>query len=173
VAALDKALSLSSDQKTKIEAIQKKLADDQRAIAPQAGGQSDPAARQKRGELSAAAVKDIEAILTADQKAKWPEIQKQYSALRGAGIPLEVVSDLKLSADQIQKIQAVEADAQKAMEAARQGGNVDRQAMAQLRQESQKKATDILTADQKTIVTKYEEAHPRPNRRRQANPPIV
>ena len=76
VAALDKALTLSADQKTKIEAIQKKAQDDLRALAPQPGAQPDPAARQKRGEINAAATKDIEALLKDDQKTKVADLLK-------------------------------------------------------------------------------------------------
>ncbi len=177
-AALEKPLSLTADQKTKIEAIQKKYAEDSRALAPQAGGQPDPAARQKRTELSAQATKDIEAVLKEDQKAKVPDLLKQLGGLSGAGIPLEVVGDLKLTADQTKKIEAVETDSQKAMAELRQGAGAggDRQAMAQkmreMRQASQQKVMDILTADQKAIVTKYQQEHPRQNRRRPGNPPV-
>src|SRR5262245_6461951 len=71
MAALDAAVKLNADQKTKIQAIQDKLRKDTEGLRPQAGGgQPDPANRGKLRELNQKAVEEIQALLTQEQKDK-------------------------------------------------------------------------------------------------------
>lgn len=120
--------------------------------------------------LNEKANSSIEAALTSSQKSKVPGLMKEFQALRGARIPLEVAADLKLTPDQIKRIEAVSEEQSKKMRDAFQGAGQggDRQAMMErfrtMRQENQQKVDAILTADQKAAVKKYEDAHPRPQR---------
>lgn len=180
VEALAKSLSLSANQKTQIEAIQTKHREETRALFPQGGGRggggggADPNAFQANMEkirgMNEQATKDIEAVLNSGQKAKLPGLMKEFTALRGARIPFEVATELKLSPDQLKRIEAVSAEQQKAMRDAFQnaGQGGDRRAMMEkfraMRQENQQKIEAILTADQKAAIKKYEDAHPRPQR---------
>src|SRR5262249_13568680 len=93
-----------------------------------------------------------------------PGVMKEFQALRGARIPLEVSADLKLTPDQVKKIEAVSDEQQKKMQAAFQGGGGDRNAFRAMREETQQKVDAILTADQKAAVKKYEDAHTRQGR---------
>src|SRR5437763_112443 len=72
------------------------------------------------------ASKEIEAVLTPAQKTKLPGVLKQLEAARGAGIPLEVVSDLKLAPDQWKKLEVISKEAtakrQQMMQGAAAGG---------------------------------------------------
>jgi Spy/CpxP family protein refolding chaperone len=224
VEALAKSLSLTGEQKTKIEAIQTKHREEMRAMFPQGGrggfggpgggaagarpggpgapggsgggapgagagarpggpgGPSgpgggggrgfgaDPALMEKIRAASTKTTASIEAVLNSAQRVKVPGLVKEFQALRGARIPLEVAADLKLTPDQIKKIEAVSDDQRKKMLEVFQGGGPggDRNAMAEkfraMRTENQQKIEAILTADQKAAVKKYEDAHPRPQR---------
>ncbi len=125
---------------------------------------------EKLRGMNAKATASIEAVLTAPQKTKVPGLVKEFQALRGARIPLEVAADLKLTPDQIKRIEAVSDEQRKKMQAAFQGAGQggDRTAMREkfqaMRTENQQKIEAILTADQKAAVKKYEDAHPRPQR---------
>ncbi len=175
---MDTVLKLDADQKTKITDIQAKYKEDAKAFtpaAPVAGAPpADPAARQemmqKRGAAVAQADKDIQAVLTDDQKKLIPDLNKATQTLRTVGIPVEVVGDLKLTDPQAAKMTTIADDSQKEMMAkmteARQGGNVDRAAMMQMMQDATKatheKARLVLTSSQRTKLDAYLKDHPQP-----------
>ena len=85
VDALDAILKLTPDQKTKITAIREKLTNDTRGLQ-QPGQPPNP----KVGELRTQATKDIEAVLTDEQKMKWTEARKDLgdsaTKTRGSGV---------------------------------------------------------------------------------------
>lgn len=153
VAALDSALKLTGEQKTKIKAIHDKLAEEMKGARPAPGSPPDPAAMQKLRDLNQQAVKDIEAILTDDQKAKLPDTIKELGALRNAGIPLEVVGDLKLTADQKTKIAAIAKEAQDKV--SNLTPEERRAKMRETMQESRDKTMALLTDAQKKVITKF------------------
>jgi Spy/CpxP family protein refolding chaperone len=164
VAALDAALKLTDDQKKKITAIQEKFAADSKPLRPMPGGQADPANRQKLGELRTAANGEIEAVLTAEQKTKLPEVVQEISGLQQVGIPTGVIGELKLTADQKTKIAEI---AKAAAEQLRGLSQEDRQTKGrEIRTDASTKVQAILTADQKTAIEKWNKEHPRPGRNR-------
>jgi Spy/CpxP family protein refolding chaperone len=59
--------------------------------------------------------KDIEAILTADQKKKLPALIEEVTDLRMVGIPAEALADLNLTPDQKKKLRAQAAELKKLM----------------------------------------------------------
>ena len=96
IGTLDYVVTLKEDQKTKITEIQAKLKDEQKAAA------GDNA---KRRELSTKAVADIDAILTDEQKAKLKEHTPGLRLLaQSRAIPLAVLPDVKLTAEQRDKL---------------------------------------------------------------------
>jgi hypothetical protein len=122
----------------------------------------DPAIFEKLRGMNQKATADIEAVLNSSQKAKLPGVMKEFQALGSARIPFGVVPELKLTADQGKRLQAVGDEQEKKRQAL--VGGTDRNAFRALREETQQKVEAILTADQKATVKKYEDAHPRPGR---------
>lgn len=159
--ALDAAIKLKADQKTKIQAIQDKLRTDSQAFRPQPGSPPDPANRDKMRELNQKAIADIQAILTTEQKDKLKTTMAEMGTLRSVGIPLALAGSLKLSDDQKKKIADVAKEIREKMQNGGQG--VDRRA---LMQEGRTKVEAILTADQKAAIEKYNKEHPRQGGRR-------
>ena len=156
VGVLAHELKLTDDQKTKITDIQTKFAEDMKAAtAAAAGGQVD---RQAMGEKRTQATKDIEAVLTDDQKAKLPEVLKTLGVYNTVGIPVGALPDLKLTADQKTKIAEIGKEATEKMTAARQaaqgGGDpqAGRDAMMAARKDATDKVTALLTDTQKTAL---------------------
>ncbi len=177
VAYMDSYLKLTGEQKSKITEIQAKYKEDSKGLMPAPGAQGaqvDPQARrdamQKRMEMMTQADKDLQAVLTDDQKKLIPELNKGMQTFRSLGIPVEVVGDLKLTDTQMEKLNTLSADSQKEMmtkmQEARQNANGDRTAMMQMMQDAQKatheKARLILTTSQRTKLDAYLKDHPQP-----------
>lgn len=115
IEALAAGLRLSDDQSSRIQAIQADVRKQRESLMPRRGPGSDggppdfEAMRANFDKLRAAeqkANKDIEASLTDAQKKALPALLKQLDAWREADIPVELYGDLKLTADQQQKIDA-------------------------------------------------------------------
>ena len=157
VKALDTALKLSDDQKTKITAIQDKYRTDAQALRPAQGAQPDPANREKLRDLSTKANSDIEAILTKEQNDKVKDTLKELTSLARAGIQPALALEQNLTADQKTKIAAIAADVQQKT----QGGGDRRAAM----EEARTKVDAILTTEQKAARDKFMAERGR-NRRR-------
>ncbi len=174
ISVLDTYLKLTADQKTKIGAIQTQYKADVKALMPapaDAGAAPDPQARRdmmmKQREVSTKADTDIKAVLTDDQTKMVPDMTKELTAFRGAGIPVEVMGDMKITADQKTKITTISTDSQKDMQAKFQeaqanGGQVDQQAMQDLRKATHEKIMAVLTPSQKTMLETYLKDHPQP-----------
>lgn len=173
VATLDKLLSLTPDQKTKVTAIHDKLLSDLKAATPpataqpaqpgQRGQRPDPAVRQKRMELTTAANKEIEALLTDEQKKKLPDVGEEVSAVTSTGAPQGMVGELKLTPDQKKKIAEIQKEMRDKRTALSSLTPEERRAKgAELRQERQTKIDALLTPDQKASIEKYNKEHPRP-----------
>lgn len=168
------ALTLTDDQKTKIEAIQMKLQTDSRAARqPDASGQRpDRTAMQaKMTELNDGAKKDIEAVLTPAQQKKEASVIQAAEIYNNVRFPLPVVPDLKLTADENAKIAPIAGDAKKARDTAMKafqdaqaaGNQPDPttfQTMQTAMTTAHDKAVAVLTDDQKKTLTDYEKAHP-------------
>jgi hypothetical protein len=173
---LVKELKLTDDQKTAITAVQTKERADLQALRqpPADGSQPDRQAMcTKMTEIQQKAAKDAEAVLKDDQKTDATALLKNLQALQAVRIPYQTYGDLKLTAEQKTKLAALAADItkdraakQKELVEAQQAGDQAkvREIFTAMRGNGQpdEKATAILTADQKEVVTKYIKDHPAP-----------
>ena len=113
--ALKAELKLSVDQAGRIKSIQDNLKKQRDEMMPRPGDGNDgppdmEEMRAKFDKMRASeqkANKDVEAILSDEQREALPKVIKSFGALREAGIPLEVYSDLKLTSDQKSKIEVI------------------------------------------------------------------
>jgi len=158
---LDSILKLTADQKTKVTAIQEKYNADVKPLRPAAGQPADPANRTKIGELTTQANKDIEELLTPEQKTKWADARKEIALYQSAGIPAGLYGELKLTDDQKSKLEALQKETAEKL----RGLPQDQRRTAM--QEARQKAAEVLTADQKAAIEKYNKEHPRARGRRQ------
>ncbi|MGC8667130.1 MAG: hypothetical protein ACP5VE_03290 [Chthonomonadales bacterium] len=161
---LEATLKLTADQKTKIKAIQDKFDTDAKPLRPAPGSPRDPANMQKLRDLTNQADRDIQALLTPEQTEKLREVAPIWSALRSAGIALDLLPQLKLTAEQNEKIAAVV----KEMGEKLRGLSPDerRTQGRELRQEARNKIEALLTEQQKEVLRKYQEEHRVRGRRR-------
>lgn len=152
---LKSVCKLTDEQATKIEAIQKKLAEDLRALRPQPGATPDPSAAQKRRELTQKATSEINDILTAEQKEALKAAVPQITALRAANVPLQVVGKLQLTEEQKQKMAEIAKELRE--KTANLPADERRAKMRELNAEARTKVEAILTPEQKDIIKKYNE----------------
>ena len=186
VSYLTWALTLTDDQKTKIQAIQDKVRTDTQDLRkPDASGQRpDRATLQPKVQaLNDQAKKDIEAVLTPAQVKKSEGALKSAGNYNAVGIPLGVVADLKLTSEEETKLADIAAAATKEQEAnqkaiadARTAGDQQKltdlnQARQTARTATQEKALAVLTDEQKAAVAQYQKDHPRGNRGGGTPPP--
>ena len=180
VDVLVKGLKLTDDQKTKVDDVQKKIREAQRAAFsggnnPFGGGagggnRPDPAQLQemmtKMQEDRKKNDAQIEAVLTDDQKKALPVFLKDVQTFQTAQLPLALVGDLKLTDDQKTKMAAVVTQIQKIAQEKRQEAmdNQDFQSLREIMTQTQTALKDktraLLTADQKAMVEKYEKENP-------------
>ena len=180
VDVLVKGLKLTDDQKTKVDDVQKKIREAQRAAFgggnnPFGGGagggnRPDPAQLQemmtKMQEDRKKNDAQIEAVLTDDQKKALPAFLKAVQTFQTAQLPLALVGDLKLTDDQKTKMAAVVTQIQKIAQEKRQEAmdNQDFQSLREIMTQTQTALKDktraLLTADQKAMVEKYEKENP-------------
>jgi periplasmic protein CpxP/Spy len=83
VAQLDKALSLTEDQKTKIKAIYAKAQEDMRAAMRGGGGGDREAARAKMMDAMKKTREDVRAVLTDEQKTKFDALPQRGGGDQG------------------------------------------------------------------------------------------
>jgi len=164
-------LKLTADQKTKIKASQDKVAKAtaEAGKAAGAGGGGDAGFQAVR-DARQAAIKEITAVLTGEQKGKVEGVVREFGSYQQVGIPLQVLGELKLTDGQKSKIKPIAEEMQKKVQELRAGGGQpDRQAMQQMRQDYAAKVTAILTAEQKAAIEKWRKANPM--QRPGGNPP--
>ena len=172
---LVEALKLTEMQKSDAGKYQEAYKKAQQANRPDfSGGPPDPAMFQemmkKNTELDKVFSDKIKALLTDEQKKSLPDVLKDFKTMNSARIPLGLYSKIKLTDDQKKKLDENAEKSQKELNAkikeAQDSG--DRQAMRQLRQESQKavqeKVNEILTDDQKELIKTWRKDHPAPQR---------
>ena len=180
VDVLVKGLKLTDDQKTKVDDVQKKIREAQRAAFgggnnPFGGGagggnRPDPAQLQemmtKMQEDRKKNDAQIEGVLTDDQKKALPAFLKDVQTFQTAQLPLPLIGDLKLTEDQKTKMAAVVKQVQTISQEKRQEAmdNQDFQALREIMTQTQTALKDktraLLTADQKAMVEKYEKENP-------------
>ena len=156
VSVLVTALSLTPEQKAKVTEIRDKLKNDLKAVPA-----GDKAASSNR-ELLATAHSNVEAVLTEEQKGKVQKLAFKIALLGFAGIPLDALSDMNLSVDQMDKISGVVSDALKNAPNSMKGlSPADRVAKTkEILASFQTTANSVLTADQRQKLEAYKKAHP-------------
>jgi len=164
VSVLEGTLQLTADQKTKIASIQEKYRDQVRALRPAQGAQPDQANAQKLREAARQALQEIQAVLTPEQRTRLRDAGRELAALAMAGIPLQALGDLKLTADQKSRIAAITREAAEKRQALSQEER--RTKGREIFQEVRTKVEALLTAEQKAVIEKYRRENPRQRRQR-------
>lgn len=170
-ATMKAVFKLSDEQVRKIEAIRSKTMEGLRALMPQRqqGQRPDPRTFEAiRPKIDAAIKKadgEIMAVLTPAQRKQVPAMLKEMQALRNSGLPMSLAGSLKLTPDQIKKLDAIGKERAAALTKLFQQSNQDRMAvmqkMGQIREDARKNALAVLNAQQKAAVDKWEKEHPR------------
>lgn len=188
VAYLASALTLTDEQKTKIQAIQDKVRTDTADLRkPDANGQRPNRAeiQPKVAALNDQAKKDIEAVLTPAQTKMAAKVLKSAAVYNTVGIPLPVLADLKLTSEEETKLAAIvdaatkdQEPTVKALAEARTAGDQAKmqelnQTMQTARQATREKAMAVLTEEQKATLAQYQKDHPRGNRGAQPAAPVA
>jgi len=145
-------LKLTEEQKTKVSEM---LA--QQRGGRGGGGQFRDLSREERQKLMAERraeqQKAIAAILNADQMKRYRQLELQRQGPSALG-ESAVQEELKLTADQKSKVEAILTEQREAMRDLRQGADGDREAMrartAELRKKTAEKLEAVLTEEQKT-----------------------
>ena len=167
---LKAVFKLSSAQEQKVQGIQQKAMEEVRALMPrrQPGQPMDRNAFNKLmpkfEAISKKADAQILAVMTPEQKKKVPAMLKEMQVLRGTGLPMSLAGSLRLTADQIAKLDKIakeRSDATAKLFQGNQGGMAAMQQMSALREAARKKALAVLNAQQKAAVEKWEKEHPR------------
>ena len=171
-------LSLTATQKDKIALMQRQFMQQARPPQPpqdgQGGSPPDPEAMRARMDkiraLDQSTTRQIENLLTPAQKQGLPALVKTLEGLRSARIPLEVVGDLHLTADQKQQLSALAGrnDAQNPQrqqegdQARRSGQFGATRNVGGPQGQLHEKAMALLTTEQRKTVTDFMQKHPRP-----------
>jgi Spy/CpxP family protein refolding chaperone/peroxiredoxin len=164
VAVLEGALKLTAEQKQRIAQIQSRLQGP--PPAPANGGPPDFAAiRQQMQQKEEAAAKEIEALLTPEQKQALPRVLEDVQILVRVGLPAGLLNTLELTAEQKSKLADIGTKARQAMqqmlEQARQSGaRPDVAALQQARAQTQQQVQAVLTPAQMAQVDKYRRDNP-------------
>ncbi len=160
VDALAAELKLTATQVDKIKAIQAAYRKDRDRLMPPPGNQGGaPPNREAMQALDKATSDKIVAVLTDDQKAALPRVIQMLDAFQSAGVPPQVIGDLKLTDDQKNQALRINKEMQQAMQKAMQ--DQDRQAMMDARKKAHDEILALLTDDQKAILDKFVKDHPR------------
>ena len=165
-------LGLSSDQTTRIEAVQKEFQDQMHSLMPppppmpgqrdsQAGDgpppgppQPDPAVMDEVKSLDEAASDKVKAVLTSGQKKALPSFLTELDSLGKVGIPPMAFADLNLTSSQVQQIEAISADqdaqVKAAIDSAKSSGDYSqlRTTMRSIHDNAREKVKALLTSQQ-------------------------
>jgi Spy/CpxP family protein refolding chaperone len=168
---LQKELALSDAQVVAVEEIQNNLREARRELMPRREPGAGPpdmsqmrTMMEKMRSLNEEAGKQIEAVLSPEQKRKLATLLKTMDDYRVAGLPYEAAPVLKLTADQSQKLAAIAAKARKALKPIAdkmQAGQADMrenfQAMGEAMRPIRAETMAMLTAEQKAALQKFNE----------------
>ena len=161
-------LALSADQDKKIADIQTSFRGSMRpggrgpmgwggGPGPMGQGGPGPMGQGERGGLrqaDQAASSRIESLLTDEQKKDLPSVLAEVEALRAAGLPLEVYSSLKLTADQEKAISAIGSGIRP--QARAQGAtDQNRPDPRQIRESTRTKIRALLNDKQRLVLAEY------------------
>jgi Spy/CpxP family protein refolding chaperone len=154
-----------AEQKEKLKAIYEQYENEARPLRPQRGAQQTPENRQKLAEINRKYSEQVEQVLTPEQRTKITDALRQFGALRGLGIPLDVATKLNLTEAQKKQIEPL---VREATEKVRAMSPDERRAKSrEVMAETREKVLQILTEDQKKML---QEAR-RGNRNRQRQQP--
>lgn len=154
-----------AEQKEKLKAIYEQYENEARPLRPQRGAQQTPENRQKLAEINRKYSEQVEQVLTPEQRTKITDALRQFGALRGLGIPLDVATKLNLTEAQKKQIEPL---VREATEKVRAMSPDERRAKSrEVMAETREKVLQILTEDQKKTL---QEAR-RGNRNRQRPQP--
>lgn len=173
--ALTAGLELSAAQQTKVAQIQEQFNRQRRKLmSPPPGGGPPPDPGAMRGAwdkmraLSQTADAGIAAVLSGPQKAALPALLRTLDDLRIEGIPPATYGVLKLSESQTARLTDLARTSQQAtrqaLDTARRSGDFGsvRASMQSERRRLAARAAALLTPAQRSIVSSYKAAHPRP-----------
>lgn len=106
--------------------------------------------RKQAQERNKTAREELAKVLKPKQVQRLEQIALQLEGTRALTNP-EIIAKLKLSDDQVKKVQAVEVENVRAMRELFQGGNVEnaREKIAEIRKSGEEKALAVLSDDQK------------------------
>lgn len=165
IAVMKNYLKLSEEQVTKIKPLQEKALTAMREMLAPVGDK--PPTREelaprvrKFQDTVQASHKEIEGILTEEQKKKVPEMEKAMQLFNSVGLPPATMSDLNLTEDQTKKLKALSEEMQTKRAALTQQERRDEKKVTAINQEAREKAMAILNADQKAIVEKWRKENP-------------
>jgi hypothetical protein len=162
-------LKLTEEQVEKIKPLQDKangaLKELLANIQPRNG--QPPADQAKRIEMTnkfqetvAACNKDIQAILTEEQKKKVPEMEKEIQLFNSVGLPPATLGDLNLTEEQKKKLKTLSNETQlKRGELKREERETKGK---EINNEARRLAMEILTEEQRAVVEKWRKEHPVP-----------
>lgn len=172
VMVVEKALNLNEEQKKGIAGLREKMQTEQREALQAGGGAGGNRQEmmQKRREMTEKYNKEAIALLNDDQKKKAPELLKELTILRDAGIPLPLYSEINLTKDQKTQLEKIskelQAERREKMQEALQSG--DNQKIAEMLRNMQtgrsEKVNAILTKEQKDMIEKFEKDNPQRRR---------
>lgn len=163
---LDKALTLTEDQRTQIETIRAEFDKAMRELRPQrpqpGGAPPDPstmkASMDKMDQLDKTYSDRVVALLTASQKTALKVLLQDLNDFRVVGIPPDATAMLKLSEDQRTGIHAIAIKAEAATKALvgtgvpKPGPDANRETIDKIHRDAHDAALALLTDDQKTTL---------------------
>lgn len=149
VEVIDQLATLTADQKTKIQAIQDKAKTEGDAAPDRAG----------KAQVATKATDDIKAVLTADQLSTVQKAAPTLVMLNASKtIPFGALADVKLTKEQMTKISDIVTAEQAKLKGLKGQELKDKRTEAYADLKTQVEA--LLTADQKSAISKYDAAHP-------------
>lgn len=146
---IDLIASLKPEQKTKVQTILDKAKTDAAAAPDRAG----------KAEVNTKATDEIKTVLTPEQVTAVQKGAPTFVMLNASKtIPFGAVADVKLTTEQITKLDTIVATEQAKLKGLKNPELKEKRTEAYADLKTQVEA--LLTADQKTALAKYEAAHP-------------
>jgi len=149
-------LALTAEQKTKLEAVQRKAREEMSAMRENMVGQDRDAMMQAMRKINENSQKEINAILTADQQKRLKEISLQVAGNR-AVMQEDVQKDLALTDAQKQKLRELQENQMQANQALFQ--RVRNQEISREEfQAAQRKNEEIMNVEISKVLTAEQNA---------------
>jgi mono/diheme cytochrome c family protein len=170
VDALVYGLKLDAEQTQKITAVLEQFRKERDGLLPRPGGAPPgpgelPEAAAKVQSLQQQAERQVNALLTPDQRRALTPTLDTLRSLRAVGLAPELFGMLELTAGQRKAIGAFAQEVLGALLPPAQpggGAGATPQAIRQAQDQARKKALAALTSDQRRVAEAYLKAHPQP-----------